>query len=406
MTHEQYPLKYIVVVQCVLQAFIIEVNKEWNGLDEEQRTAFLKAPPPQVTERSRVGIKRWFTSVKEKTISSPIVSVPSPSNSPIQYPRPSTQTANSSHAFSERESFLHDKKLELIKKMLSNIGADPHKFLTEDLLNDQVFMTVITQFSYKYETFHRLREKYEARKTKGRKSGLSNNLAIIKDVEDRLAEVTEVSSFKIDLKFPPMVWLQTCLKKAEHVSRILVQIGRVKDQISNVQLNQSLRRRVNQQTDIEGKQFSISPGELTAVFCENGMDLKWDDVFHFLIDLENSGTNFSVISSEELLSVANLISTSVAIGSAELAFVINKHKIRKIVRMMPLVYILNKHRTLFINLHEIVFTPGVLESLLCMEYWDTSDVSSPEEIVDTHVMYLWGMMREIIQLVIVVIITL
>ena len=32
-----------------------------------------------------------------------------------------------------------------------------------------------------------------------------------------------------------------------------------------------------------------------------------------------------------------------------------------------------------------MFTPGVLESLLCMDYCDTSDVSSPEEIVDTHV---------------------
>ena len=95
------------------------------------------------------------------------------------------------------------------------------------------------------------------------------------------------------------------------------------------------------------------------------MDLKWDDVFHFLIDLENSGTNF--ISSEELLSVANLISTSVAIDYAELAFVLNKHKIRKIVRTMPVMYILNKHRALFINLLEIVFTPGVLESLLCMD---------------------------------------
>ena len=50
--------------------------------------------------------------------------------------------------------------------MLSNIGADPHKFLTADILNDQVFMTVIIQFSYEYETFHRLREKYEARKMK------------------------------------------------------------------------------------------------------------------------------------------------------------------------------------------------------------------------------------------------
>ena len=75
---------------------------------------------------------------------------------------------------------------------------------------------------------------------------MSNNLASIKEsVEDLLAEVTEVSSFKIDLKVPAMVLSQTCLKEAEHVSRIL---GRVKDQISNVQLNQSLRRRVNQQT--------------------------------------------------------------------------------------------------------------------------------------------------------------
>ena len=78
-----------------------------------------------------------------------------------------------------------------------------------------------------------------------------------------------------------MVLSQTCLTKAERVSRLLVQMGRVKDQISNVQLNQSLRRRVNQQTNIEGKQFSRSPGKLTAVFCENGMDLKWDDVFIF-----------------------------------------------------------------------------------------------------------------------------
>ena len=57
-------------------------------------------------------------------------------------------------------------------------------------------------------------------------------------------------------------------------------------------------------------------------------------------------------------------------------------KVRKTVKAMPAMYLKSQTKSLFINLHEFVLTPGVFEPILLLGKAADSEVERAETVVD------------------------
>ena len=95
--------------------------------------------------------------------------------------------------------------------------------------------------------------------------------------------------------------------------------------------------------------------------------MTWADVEDNLILYINSRTEVPGIETDELIRASDTIKQNIVTYERELEFSMAPEKVRKIVKTMPVMYLKSQIKSLFINLHEFVLTPGVFESILLLE---------------------------------------
>ena len=164
---------------------------------------------------------------------------------------------------------------------------------------------------------------------------------------------------------------QTYLKRAEYIEDLLAIIGNIKCLI-NSELLKNLRKRVKQQEQKKDANFVRSEKELLQFFCENDTTLTWDDVFDKLIESQNCRTNVGIPISQ-MLAISQLICSNIVTHSDEMEISLSSSQLKDIIRMMPVIFVESEKCKAFINLHELVMSPGALECLLFPKHVDVEE---------------------------------
>ena len=133
--------------------------------------------------------------------------------------------------------------------------------------------------------------------------------------------------------------------------------------MTNPELLKNLRKRMKQQIQVKDVNFVLSQNELLHLFCENDTKLTWDEVFDTLIGNENSRVKQS-LSMRQMVAIAELIKSNIVTHVDEIEVKLDNNQLKEIVRIMPVIYFNNEKCSSFVNLHELVMTPGILECLL------------------------------------------
>ena len=98
-----------------------------------------------------------------------------------------------------------------------------------------------------------------------------------------------------------------------------------------------------------------------------------------LVDFENSRIDLGTIEIDVLLIASSGLCENVVTFISELPFTVTPKKLRKMVKLIPVIYFKSKQNSTFLNLHEFVFTPGILESMLLMTEEDKAVTEAPSE---------------------------
>ena len=197
-----------------------------------------------------------------------------------------------------------------------------------------------------------------------RKSNLSTTLKQINEIVIEVKEkIDQMSNFKIKHSQPALVLLQTYLKCAECIKDLTCKLGSLTRSIRDKYMQASLKRQILQQSFISNKLFLRLEGELVELFCENNTSLCWDSVNSDLTDSVESDTQYRGITIDELCKVAQSLQTNICIDLKELDFDFNNQKLCTVVKLTPVFLLSNKEPTIFINLNEFVYTPGVFEAI-------------------------------------------
>ena len=248
----------------------------------------------------------------------------------IEVGEPSVISSNVISVLSDRTTYLNDKELALLKTFLEDIEVDHKQFLTEDVRNDESFMSILKRFVYVWDKFNLLRKEYQGGKTLHRKSVLFTSLDDISKVDCKTVKLLfeEVGSYSIKAEMSSFLLSQTYLKKAESLVHLLTELGKFKDMVCDQGLLNNLRRRISQQNSSVNKLFVRSTEELLEFFCENDTRLTWDHVTEDLIEHLNANTDFKTITVDELLSVASQLSGEIVTDVREIKLTLTPEKIR------------------------------------------------------------------------------
>ena len=94
-------------------------------------------------------------------------------------------------------------------------------------------------------------------------------------------------------------------------------------------------------------------------------------------DYVNSRTQISGIEINHLIQIATKLQENIVANENELQVPVTPDLVRKTVKIMPVMYLKNIDKSLFINLHEFVLTPGAFELILFQDE-DESDEEETE----------------------------
>ena len=160
---------------------------------------------------------------------------------------------------------------------------------------------------------------------------------------------------------------QSYLKKSDALSSLLTSLGVVQNMVSDSKLLNNLRRRITQQNKSLNNPYVRNEDELLNFFCENNTKLSWSDVDEQLIDYTNSRTQIPGIEIDDLIQASRTLRENMITDESELNLSVTPELIRKIVKLMPVMYLKNGMKSVLINLHEFVVTPGAFEMIMLLD---------------------------------------
>ncbi len=373
-------------------SFIKRANLSWKNSNDAEKQSFMSAAPP--AKKSKTQINFYF-----KTKSSSDLPARNPPSQPSVDPKPtsssgsdeiqivadtpSSYTINAASAITEREKFLTSQEFEMVKKFFASLKIDSEKLFTADIKNDQYLMQMFSATCHKWNIFYDLRNQYDtAQQINSRKSELKTKLENIDGALSQLKSIASdicIISCENLSKSTSVQISKTYLIKAELIQKLLAVLGILKERISELDLLNSLRRRIKQQNESINKNFIRNEGELLNFFCENNTSLEWSDVDDNLIDFFNSRTKIpGGIELDDLIEASKILRQNILTEESELNISTSPDLVRKIVKLMPVMYIKSNGKSLFFNLHEFVLTPGAIE----LVFLDDSITDDTDNIIE------------------------
>lgn len=241
------------------------------------------------------------------------------------------------------------------------------KILTDDVLKHQSFTTIMLPVARSFLYYLGLKNTYESKRKRRKDTNLTKHISDIhkasKTVTCALAEVSEVS-------LPLTLGVQLLASRALHKVALITEVIKVsidlKKLVSNRYLLNSLRRRLSQKKKAQ---------ELFTIECMNSSKFAWQDAFHNLCDIENSGHVASVhapLSLLQLIEVGKVLEESISLFTKEILpkYSISSDLVKdvctQLIKYFPVWWLHSSSEDAVINVHEFLLLPGSLESLLCI----------------------------------------
>ena len=117
-------------------------------------------------------------------------------------------------------------------------------------------------------------------------------------------------------------------------------------------------------------------------FCENNTQLSWSDVDEQLIDYANSRTQIPGVEVDHLVEASEKLRENIVTNESELEHFVTPELIRKIVKLMLVMYLKNQDKSVFINLHEFVITPGAFEMIMLLDKDSNEEDNDEVEVIN------------------------
>jgi len=204
-------------------------------------------------------------------------------------------------------------------------------------------------------------------KQEKKKPELKNCVDNLKNLFSELIQIlSDILDIKCSTEMISFALSQTYLKNAETINKMISQIGKLNEALSNDDLFTSLRRRIAQQTQNSEKGFYRGESELLQFFCENDARRQWADVIDDIISFEN-GREKQCLSTTDLKHIVADISENIVIDIDSLEIKLSDVQLKFLTRFLPVIYAFRNSSNYFINLHEYIYTPGAFEALMFSE---------------------------------------
>ena len=152
--------------------------------------------------------------------------------------------------------------------------------------------------------------------------------------------------------------------------------------VSDSTLLNDLRRCIKQQNDSVNNPFVRNTEELLNFFCENNTQLSWSDVDEQLIDYANSRTQIPGVEVDHLVEASEKLRENIVTNESELEHFVTPELIRKIVKLTLVMYLKNQDKSVFINLHEFVITPGAFEMIMLLDKDSNEEDNDEAEVIN------------------------
>ena len=233
-------------------------------------------------------------------------------------------------------------------------------------------MSAVTVLAYRWNEFCELEISDENGRVFNKNSKLIDTLENIKALlNDFYKTLSQTLNMKCSNSMNAFAISQTYLKRAEFVKNTMLLIGNINEALSK-ELFRRLCKRINQQKQIIDKDFQCNKLELLTFICENDTHKQWSDVFDDIVRFQNSGEKLC-IPITELKNIAILIAENIATRMSELKIPPSDELIKFLIQMLSVTYASHDSRDSFINLHEFLYMPGMLDMMLFPYKTDDTD---------------------------------
>ena len=234
-------------------------------------------------------------------------------------------------------------------------------FINDCIKTDNVAISCFTTLSSNWKIYSALRNNYTENKERERTSVVSEH---IKKVELSLSNMLSLLETLVaikpnnDMSFTTLS--TTFLKKADALKNVLSQASQLNHLLEHKDFLKNIRKRINERE----KNKQVLTADSMIIKCLNDTNVTWDFVNDFLVDAFNSRTLLKPYTAEELMVIHETISSNITMFEYEIGENLTPSKINQIIELFPVIYVNYEKRGLFINLHECVYTPGVLDFFL------------------------------------------
>ena len=365
---------------------IEEATKFWYSIkaDEEKLKNFLEEKSPLKGSQEKLTIKtEGFFKYKKDAVeqvktSESDVSSSSSSKSPCPSVSPFS-VENAVRALGKgREDYITSYELSLFSQFVQSIIPSSYeKFLTDDVLNDVSFIRQLLTFVYDYGYFKRLKTEYASLKTRNKVTKLSKLLDELKQDEVELGKLfDEAAQCNLGKNNSSFFLAKSYLVKSEILKQIVIKSLQLHTKLKDNNVLNGLRRRINQQNCGMQDTYFRRKDEIPTCFCKNNCNLTWETAIDNILEMQNSGEKAGSMDIDKLINVSSFLKNEVALYAEEL-LVTKETECDTILKFLPVMVVCRGDRIVFINLHELVLTPGCLEAFLV-----SSDADSNKDVVE------------------------
>ena len=270
--------------------------------------------------------------------------------------------------------------------------------LAEQILNDdhvwveKLFSETTLSTARAWNVFFPLKQEYDANRMFLKTSKLFLSLKkideIIKSINGHFEEVLQIKmTSRIGITQLARN-LQDKKEKMPEIVKAMIELSSLSDR----NLLRSLRRCVNQQTQVAIDKLHHKQSEMAKLFCMNSSALSWEDAMYPLIELQNSGEKFKMpavlLTVEEAISIGILLEDTVVVSTEQLRMYLPRRYrdkvenmeplIKQLLMCFPLLLLTKRSEQYLVNMQQLDFNCSELDELFGVKH---SEQESQEDQV-------------------------